>query len=125
MAASSSSPATVATRPGVHLPAEAAAALGLSLLVGVLPFDPGSPLAWAAYLLVLAHTLPLAGRRRWPLGVLVWALATGAAFAAVGPSLVALSFTILIYVYTAAAHCPRRVSLAVLGGRLVAPRDLT
>jgi hypothetical protein len=105
--------------------AVAAAALGLSLLVGVLPFDPGSPLAWAAYLLVLAHTLPLAVRRRWPLGVLVWALATGAAFAAVGPSLVALSFTILIYVYTAAAHCPRRVSLAVLGGRLVAPRDLT
>jgi hypothetical protein len=91
--------------------AVAAAALGLSLLVGVLPFDPGSPLAWAAYLLVLAHTLPLAVRRRWPLGVLVWALATGAAFAAVGPSLVALSFTILIYVYTAAAHCPRRVSL--------------
>jgi signal transduction histidine kinase len=91
-----------------------AAALGVSLVVAVLPFDPGSPLAWAAYLLVLAHTLPLAVRRRWPLGVLVWALATGAAFAAVGPSLVALSFTILIYVYTAAAHCPRRVSLAGL-----------
>jgi signal transduction histidine kinase len=90
------------------------AAVGVSLLPAVLPFDPGSPRAWAAYLLLLAHTLPLAVRRRWPLAVLVWALATGAAFAAVGPSLVALSFTILIYVYTAAAHCPRRVSLAGL-----------
>ena len=92
----------------------AASAVGLSLLASALPFDPGSPRAWAAYLLLLAHTLPLAVRRRWPLAVLVWALATGAAFAAVGPSLVPLSFTILIYVYTAAAHCPRRVSLAGL-----------
>jgi signal transduction histidine kinase len=32
----------------------------------------------------------------------------------VGPGLVPLSFTILIYVYTAAAHCPWRVSLAGL-----------
>jgi signal transduction histidine kinase len=94
--------------------AVAAAAVGVSLLAAVLPFDPGSPRAWAAYLLLLAHTLPLAVRRRWPLAVLVWALATGAAFATVGPSLVALSFTMLIYVYTAAAHCPRRVSLAGL-----------
>jgi signal transduction histidine kinase len=92
----------------------AASAVGLSLLASALPFDPGSPRAWAAYLLLLAHTLPLAVRRRWPLAVLVWALATGAAFATVGPSLVPLSFTILIYVYTAAAHCPRRVSLAGL-----------
>jgi signal transduction histidine kinase len=92
----------------------AASAVGLSLLASALPFDPGSPRAWAAYLLLLAHTLPLAVRRRWPLAVLVWALATGAAFAAVGPSLVPLSFTSLIYVYTAAAHCPRRVSLAGL-----------
>ena len=92
----------------------AASAVGLSLLASALPFDPGSPRTWAAYLLLLAHTLPLAVRRRWPLAVLAWALATGAAFAAVGPSLVPLSFTILIYVYTAAAHCPRRVSLAGL-----------
>jgi signal transduction histidine kinase len=91
-----------------------AAAVGVSLLATAMPFDPGSPRAWAAYLLLLAHILPLAVRRRWPLAVLVWALATGAAFAAVGPSLVPLSFTILIYVYTAAAHCPRRVSLAGL-----------
>jgi signal transduction histidine kinase len=92
----------------------AASAVGLSLLASALPFDPGSPRAWAAYLVLLAHTLPLAVRRRWPLAVLVWALATGAAFAAVGPSLVPLSFTILIYVYTAAAHCRRQISLAGL-----------
>jgi signal transduction histidine kinase len=90
------------------------AAACFALLASFLPFDPGSPLAWAAYLLVAAHTLPIAVRRRYPLRVLAWALLTGAAFAALGLSLVALSFSILIYVYTAAAHCPRRVSLAGL-----------
>src|SRR5215213_2287803 len=94
--------------------AVAATAVGFALLATMLPFDPGSPRAWAAYLLVAAHTLPVAVRRRFPLPALAWGLATGAAFAALGLSLVALSFTILIYVYTAAAHCPRRVSLAGL-----------
>ena len=92
----------------------AAAAFGVSLLASALPFDPGSPRAWAAYLLVLAHTLPLAVRRRWPLAVLVWALATGAAFALLGPNLVVLTVALLIYVYTVAARCPRRVSLTGL-----------
>jgi signal transduction histidine kinase len=90
------------------------AAAGFALLASALPFDPGSPLAWAAYLLVAAHTLPIAVRRRYPLPTLVWGLLTGAAFAALGLNLVALSFSILIYVYTAAARCPRRVSLAGL-----------
>ena len=63
---------------------------------------------------MLAHTLPIAVRRRWPLAVLAWGLATGAAFAALGLNLVSLSFAILIYVYTAAARCPRRASLAGL-----------
>jgi signal transduction histidine kinase len=90
------------------------AAVGFALLASALPFDPGSPLAWAAYLLVAAQTLPIAVRRRYPLPVLAWALLTGAAFAALGLNLVALSITILIYVYTAAARCPRRVSLAGL-----------
>jgi hypothetical protein len=43
-----------------------AAGAGVATLATVLPFDPGSPEAWAAYLLVLAHTLPIAVRRRWP-----------------------------------------------------------
>ena len=68
----------------------------------------------AAYLLVLAHTLPLAVRRRWPLAVLVWALATGAAFALLGLNLVVLTVALPIYVYTVAACCPRRVSLTGL-----------
>jgi signal transduction histidine kinase len=63
---------------------------------------------------VLAHTLPIAVRRRWPLPVLAAGLATGAAFAALGLNLVALTFALLIYVYTVAARCPRRVSLAGL-----------
>jgi signal transduction histidine kinase len=91
-----------------------AAGAGVATLATVLPFDPGSPRAWAAYLLVLAHTLPIVVRRRWPLPVLAWGLATGAAFAALGLNLVSLSLAILIYVYTVAARCPRRQSLAGL-----------
>jgi signal transduction histidine kinase len=91
-----------------------AAGAGVATLATVLPFDPGSPRAWAAYLLVLAHTLPIAVRRRWPLGVLAVGLATGAAFAALGLNLAALNFAVLVYVYTVAAHRPRRASLAGL-----------
>jgi signal transduction histidine kinase len=60
----------------------AAAGAGVALLATVLPFDPGSPRAWTAYLLVLAYTMPIAVRRLFPLPALAWALATGAAFAA-------------------------------------------
>jgi signal transduction histidine kinase len=91
-----------------------AAGVGVATLATVLPFDPGSPRAVAAYLLLLAHTLPIAVRRRWPLQTLAWGLVTGAAFAALGLNLVSLSFAILIYVYSVAAHCPRRRSLAGL-----------
>jgi signal transduction histidine kinase len=94
--------------------AVATACFGVATLATVLPFDPGSPRAWAAYLLVVAHTLPIAVRRRWPVAVLAWGLATGAAFAALGRNLVTLSFAVVIYVYTVAAHRPRRVSLAGL-----------
>ena len=94
--------------------AVATAAAGVTLLATVLPFDPGSPRSLAAYLLVLAHTLPIAVRRRWPLGVLAVGLATGAGVAALGLNLVVLTFALLIYVYTVAARCPRRVSVAAL-----------
>jgi CheY-like chemotaxis protein len=79
----------------------------------VLPFDPGSPLAWAAYLLVAAHTLPIAVRRRYPLPCWPGPAHRGGVRRP-GLNLVALSFSILIYVYTAAARCPRPVSLAGL-----------
>jgi signal transduction histidine kinase len=92
----------------------ATAAFGVTVLATVLPLDPGSPRSLAAYLLVLGHTLPIAVRRRWPLGVLAAGLATGAAFAALGLNLVALNLALLIYVYTVAARRPRRVSLAGL-----------
>jgi signal transduction histidine kinase len=91
-----------------------AAGAGVATLATVLPFDPGSPEAWAAYLLVLAHTLPIAVRRRWPLAVLAWGLATGVAFAALGLNLVSLTFAVLVYLYTVAAHRPRVASLAGL-----------
>ena len=57
--------------------AVAAAGVGLASLATVLPFEPGSPRAWAAYLLVPAHTLPIAVRRRWPTAVLAWAWPPG------------------------------------------------
>jgi hypothetical protein len=65
-------------------------------------------------LLALAHTLPLAVRRRWPVAVPAVGLATGAAFALLGFNLVVLTFALLVYVYTVATRCPRRVSLAGL-----------
>jgi DNA-binding CsgD family transcriptional regulator len=94
--------------------AVAAACFGVATLATALPFDLGSPRSVAAYGLVLAHTLPIAVRRRWPLAVLGWGLATGAAFAALGLNLVSLSLAILVYVYSVAAASPRRVSLAGL-----------
>ncbi|HEV3496137.1 MAG TPA: sensor histidine kinase [Actinomycetes bacterium] len=92
----------------------AAAAAGVTLLATVLPLEPGSPRSVAAYLLVLAHTLPLAARRRWPLATLAAGLATAAAFAALGQNLVVLTVALLVYVYTVAAQRPRRVSVAGL-----------
>ena len=88
-----------------------AAAVGVSILASVLPPDPESARAVAAHLLVLAHTLPIAVRRRYPLATLAWALATGTAFASLGLALIPLSLAILVYVYTAAARSPRRASL--------------
>ena len=96
------------------LVAVALAVTGVTMLASMLPAGSGSARTVAAYLLVVAHTLPIAVRRRFPLPVLAWALATGAAFASLGLNLVPLSFAILIYVYTAGARCPRRVSLAGL-----------
>ena len=71
----------------------------MTLLASVLPLDLGSPRSVAAYLLVLAHTLPLAVRRRWPVAVLAAGLVTGAAFALLGLNLVVLTFALLVYVY--------------------------
>jgi hypothetical protein len=48
-------------------------------------------------------------------GLLALAAATtGAAFALLGFNLVVLTFALLVYVYTVATRCPRRVSLAGL-----------
>ena len=88
----------------------------MALLATVQPLDLGSPRSVAAYLLVLAlaHTLPLAVRRRWPVAVLAVGLGTGAAFALLGFNLVVLTFALLVYVYTVATRRPRRVSLTGL-----------
>ena len=94
--------------------AVAAAGFGVLTLSSVLPFDLGNPRAVAAYLLLLGHTLPIALRRRFPVPVLAWALATGLAFASLRLNLVSLGLAVLVYVYTVASRCPRRVSVAGL-----------
>jgi hypothetical protein len=94
----------------------AATAAGVLVLASLQPPGAGGPLTAAAYALVVAHSLPLAARRRFPLPVLAWALATGLAFAWLGFNLVPLGLSILIYVYTVASQCRRRVALAALAG---------
>ena len=112
--------------------AVAAAGFGVVALAPVLPLSPGQPRAVAAYALILAHSLPIALRRRFPVQVLGCGLATGLAFASLRLNLVALGLGILIYVYSVAALRPRRVSLAGLAATqamlvlvfLVRPRAL-
>jgi signal transduction histidine kinase len=94
--------------------AVAAAAFGVVTLATVLALSPSQPRTVAAYALVLAHTLPIALRRRFPAQVLAGALATGLAFASLRLNLIPLGPSILIYVYSVAALRPRRVSLAGL-----------
>jgi signal transduction histidine kinase len=94
--------------------AVAATAAGVLTLASVLPLGLGEPRSVAAYAVVVAHTLPIAVRRRFPLPVLAWALATGLAFACLRLNLVSLGPSILIYVYSVASLCPRRASLAGL-----------
>jgi signal transduction histidine kinase len=94
--------------------AVAAAGFGVVTLAQVLPLSPGQPRTVAAYVLILAHSLPIALRRRFPVQVLGCGLGTGLAFASLRLNLVALGLGILIYVYSVAALRPRRVSLAGL-----------
>jgi signal transduction histidine kinase len=86
----------------------AMAGLSLSLLadLGV----TGVPV----YLLAMAHTLPIAARRRVPLAVLALGVATGLAVVLLGVPMVALGLALLVQVYTVAAYRPRHASLPAL-----------
>jgi hypothetical protein len=64
--------------------------------------------------LVLLHTLPLAGRRRFPGTVLALVVASGLAVAALDLPPDILGVAILVAVYSVAAYGDRRVSLAGL-----------
>jgi signal transduction histidine kinase len=94
--------------------AVAATVAGVLVFATMLPPASGGPRTAAGYALIVAHTLPIAVRRWFPLPVLAWALATGLGFASLGFNLVPLGLAILIYVYTVAARCRRPVSLAGL-----------
>ena len=92
----------------------AAAGFGVVTLAQVLPLSASQPRTVAAYALILAHSLPIALRRRFPVQVLACGLGTGLAFASLRLNLIPLGLSILIYVYSVAALRPRRVSLAGL-----------
>jgi signal transduction histidine kinase len=64
--------------------------------------------------LVLLHTLPLAGRRRFPLTVLATSVASGLAFVALGLPPDMLWMAIPVAVYSVAAYGDRWVALAGL-----------
>jgi signal transduction histidine kinase len=92
-----------------------AAGISTALLV----FNPtvrGLPRGTLAlgYVLVLLHTLPLAGRRRFPGAVLALSVASGLAVAALGLPPEILGVAILVAVYTVAAYGDRCVPLVGL-----------
>ena len=103
--------------------AVAAASLSTSLFAeivgGARPALPRGTVA-LGYALVLLHTAPLAARRRFPLAVLATSVASGLAFAALGLPPAFLGPAILVPVYTVAAYCDRRASLAGLAAVEVA-----
>jgi signal transduction histidine kinase len=90
-------------------------AAGLALFVSM-PVGSGLPRGGFAlgYGLVLLHTLPLAGRRRFPGTVLALVMASGLAGAALGLPPFFLGPAILVAVYSVAAYGRRWVSLAGL-----------
>jgi signal transduction histidine kinase len=92
-----------------------AAGLATALFVPI-PRSSGLPRGMLAlwYGLVLLHTLPLAGRRRFPGTVLALVVATGLAGAALGLPPFFLGPAILVAVYSVAAYGRRWVSLAGL-----------
>jgi signal transduction histidine kinase len=94
--------------------AVAATVAGVLVFGTMYPPGSGSTRVAAGYALIVAHTLPIALRRRFPLPVLAWALATGLGFASLGFNLVPLGLAVLVYAYSVAARCPRPVSLAGL-----------
>jgi signal transduction histidine kinase len=95
--------------------AAAAAALSISLFASELsPAGLPGGVVVLGYALALLHTLALAARRRFPLAVLATSLASGLAFAAIGLPTFVLGPAILVPVYTVAAYCEWRASLAGL-----------
>src|SRR5215212_8597676 len=92
-----------------------AAGLAAALFVPM-PRSSGLPRGMLAlgYGLVLLHTLPLAGRRRFPGTVLALVVASGLAGAALGLPPFFLGPAILVAVYSVAAYGSRWVSLAGL-----------
>ncbi len=123
-------PRRVARQTGAA--ADAAIALGLfaAAVVALATSEPGTEFGTReadafAYVLGAVLTLPLAVRRRWPLGVLAVALAGHMAFNIRDYSGINVDFFgPIVALYTVAAHCPRRISipatvLSLLGVLLV------
>jgi signal transduction histidine kinase len=94
------------------------AALSVSLVHDVLGQLGGQarPPAAVAYALALAHTLPVALRRRFPRAVLATAIATGVLAGVLGLPTIVLGPAVLVPVYTVAVYCDRWSALAGLAG---------
>jgi len=101
-------------------------ALSISISVSLLASPrrrrvPGSPFAW-----LFVHSLSLAGRRIWPLPVLVINVTSGLAVALLGFNPIVLGPAVLVALYTAASERGREVSLPAalltIAGAMVALR---
>jgi signal transduction histidine kinase len=90
------------------------------LFVGMAALIASADPSWLRKLfaapLIVAATLPLIFRRRWPRGTFaVAAVAAFLSFFVLTPAFNAADLAFPIYLYTVAAYCPRRWSIPALG----------
>ena len=82
--------------------------------VGLLAGLHGRPaVAWP---LALAHTLPLALRRRYPVGSAAVAIGAALAYVVVGVPMIGLGPAALVWLYSVGSYAPRPSAYALLAG---------
>ena len=96
------------------IPAFVLLAIGLASLAA--SGHPGGAKRWLVVPLVIAATVPLIFRRRWPRGTFtVAAVAAFLSFFLGAAAFNAADMAFLIYLYTIAAYCQRRWSIPAMG----------
>ena len=106
-------PRPAVPRRALGLAADGLLALLLALL-SVTLLVPGRPLPWPAVPLALAHTLPLAARRRAPFAAAAVAVAAAVAYVLLGYPMLGLGPAALVWLYTIGAHVRRPASYVLL-----------